>query len=144
MSRRWCLDSSVLVKLIVNEPGSDRAAALLAAGTEFVAPAFAWAEVGSTLRKKVRAGQLTWDAAQRAWRDLLDLEVAFIQTADTIRRAWELADEFDLPTLYDAAFLAVAEKDPEGPCPFWTADEELLRRLAGRLPYVNSLWEVTA
>ncbi|MBE3591124.1 MAG: type II toxin-antitoxin system VapC family toxin [Firmicutes bacterium] len=120
-----CLDSSVLVKLVVPEPGSDVAARLLDGDSEVVSPSFAWAEVGSALRKQVRAGVLTKGDAERAWRDFLDLGVRFIDTREIREAAWDLAGRLELLTLYDAAFLAVAKAAPGGPCPFWTADAAL-------------------
>ena len=52
---------------------------------------------------------------------------------------------FDLPTLYDAAFLAVAEEIKEkttNTCEFWTADERLINSLSGKKNYVNLLREL--
>jgi len=134
-----CLDSSVLVKLLVLESGSEAAAALVTPDVDLVAPAFAWAEVGSVLRKKVRTGDLSRQHADRAWQDFLSLDLRFLQRPALMQRAWELAEALGLPTVYDAAFLAAAEQAPGGPCPFWTADETLLRVLRDRHPLIHGL-----
>jgi HAD superfamily phosphoserine phosphatase-like hydrolase len=134
-----CLDSSILIKLLTGEPGSEAAAAVVTPDSELVAPAFAWAEVGSALRKKVRTGELDPVRAGRAWDDFLKLDLRFLQRPDLMRRSWDLAGRFSLPTLYDAAFLAAAEQAPGGPCLMWTADPSFLRAVAGRHPLVAKL-----
>jgi len=139
MSEGACLDSSVLIKVLTPELGSAAAAALAGAAADLFAPAFAWAEVGSALRKKVRTRALDAEQADRAWAAFLDLGVIFVDVEHVRTRAWRLAAEFVLPTLYDAAFLAVAELAPGGPHPLWTADERLLGAVGGRHPLVRAL-----
>ena len=139
MSEGACLDSSVLIKVLTPEPGSAAAAALAADAADIFAPAFAWAEVGSALRKKLRTRTLDAGQADRAWAAFLDLGVTFVDMEDVRTRAWQLAVEFTLPTLYDAAFLAVAELAPGGPHPLWTADERLLTAVGARHPLVRAL-----
>lgn len=134
-----CLDSSVLVKLLTPESLSGAAAALVSPGTEVFAPAFAWAEVGSALIWKVRSGRLSVAEADAAWDAFLRLRVVFMQDDNVARRAWEMARALELPTLYDAAFFAVAELAPGGPHPFYTADARLIEALAGRHPLAHPL-----
>ncbi len=134
-----CLDSSVLVKILTPEAGSEAAATLAADAAGIFAPAFAWAEVGSALRRKVRTGAIDAERAVRCWTALLDLQVTFVDGDAVRRRAWELAAALDLPTLYDAAFLAVAELAPGGPYPMWTADERLVAAVGTRHPLVRRL-----
>ncbi len=147
MSSYVCLDTSVFLKWVSveSEPWVPQAVSLIEQSKDaLVAPAFAWAEVGSALRQKVRMGALTEEEMERAWLAFLGLGVQFLNTEALIRRSWELAAELDLPTLYDASFLATAELAAGGPCPFWTADEELVRHLAGRKPYVRRLADYPA
>jgi predicted nucleic acid-binding protein len=57
--------------------------------------------------------------------------------SDGIRaKTWAIAEEFSLASLYDAAFLAVAELES---AEFWTADQSLLNRLTSRPAYVQKL-----
>ena len=132
-TRRICLDSSVLFKLVLPEPQAPAADALLASAVKaavlVVAPAFAWAEVGSGIRRRVRQGLLTGTEADAAWLDFRGLPVVFLAGEDTADRAWALAQRWHLPTLYDAAFLAAGEG-----AGYWTADEDLLRALAPDTP----------
>ena len=134
-----CLDSSILMKIITPEEGSTEASLLAGSAHPLYAPAFAWAEVGSTLRKKVRSGALDREAAEGAWGAFGELGLRFIQSPEVARRAWELAHALALSTLYDAAFLAVAELAPEGPVPFWTADLALVRQVGERHPLIRPL-----
>lgn len=63
MSRYICIDSSVLIKIFIKEDGSYKAKVLLKKVVEdnqiILLPAFAWAEVGTIIRKKARAGIIT-------------------------------------------------------------------------------------
>ncbi len=60
MNRVFCLDSSVLVSYLVpdeQEPQADTLVLEVVSGaTRLVAPAFAWAEIGSVLQKKNQDG----------------------------------------------------------------------------------------
>jgi predicted nucleic acid-binding protein len=145
--RLVCLDTSVLIKVLETEEHSDDARRLVdeavADGARVVAPAFAWAEVGSVLRKKLRAGVLQSDDADILWRSFLILMVDYVDGPAVRARAWRVAAEYDLATLYDAAFLACTEVAPAGTeamREFWTADAALVRQLGARKPaYVRQL-----
>lgn len=143
-----CLDRSVWVKfLVAEEPAgaTELATSLVLRGlTEgrFVAPAFAWTEVGSVLRKKLRQGLLSPDVAAALWSRFGDLPMAFLDSPALRQRAWAIAERHRLPTLDDAAFLACVElaPPPSARREFWTADEELLHALGDDAPeYVRRL-----
>jgi predicted nucleic acid-binding protein len=142
-----CLDTSVWMKYLAPDE-LDAAATRLIDGAireeaHLVAPAFAWAEIGSVLRKKVRASLITADEASALWSAFLKLPLEYVDEPNLRARAWELAAAFALPTLYDAAFLACTEVVPAPGATdreFWTADRELLRQLgASRPAYVREL-----
>ncbi|MGI8553423.1 MAG: type II toxin-antitoxin system VapC family toxin [Dehalococcoidia bacterium] len=145
----YCIDTTVWIKATTGEEPRETgevakqvvARALLRG--RLVLPAWAWAEVASVLRKKVRARLLQADEAERVWRMFLELPIDFIEMRSLRRRAWEIADAFGLPTLYDAAFLACTELAPapeDTVREFWTADDSLLRSLGNRRPaYVRRL-----
>lgn len=146
-SAAYCLDSSVLVKILVPEEGSDEATALLRhaiqSGCRIIAPAFAWAEVGTVLRKKVKAELITQAEADTAWARFMSLDIAYINDPMIPTMAWFLSQKHDLPTIYDASFLAVCDSvkaELRGAIEFWTADREFVRSL-GYLapPYVRLL-----
>ena len=138
---RICLDSSILLNLLIREDDSAQAEELLRlvllARAIAVAPAIAWAEVGSAIRRRARQRQLSPEGAQHAWSDFRDLPVAFLAGEATADRAWALAEQWRLPTLYDATFLAVGEGTG-----FWTADDRLLADLGAHRPdWVHHLRE---
>jgi len=143
-----CLDAGVWIKALVAEEGSDRAARLVAdvtVGGRVVAPAFCWAEVGSVLRQKVRAGEITVEESVEAWADFLAMPIDFLDESAVRDRAWSLAERFAQPTLYDAAYLAVTELPNGATREFWTADQTLFDALlSGRPAYVHHLSELSA
>ncbi|SHF04968.1 type II toxin-antitoxin system VapC family toxin [Desulforamulus putei] len=146
MSSFICLDSSVLIKLLVLEEDSDKADALMEKILEkrqsVVLPGFAWAEVGSVLRKKVNKKMITPDQAEIAWEAFNNLGILnYLNDSVVIRAAWHIAVKEKLPTLYDATYLAVAEiisRQSNEVCQFWTADETLIRSIKDK-NYVYSL-----
>ena len=108
-----------------------------------VDPAFAWGEVGSVLRKKVRQGLLTPEQSEELSTRFGRLPIEFVDMPALRDRAWEVAVHYGMPTLYDAAFLACTEVSP-GPeaavRQLWAADQDFLRTLgAERPPYVRQL-----
>jgi predicted nucleic acid-binding protein len=135
-----CLDTSVVVSYLVpneNEPQADALILEAVLGiARLVAPAFAWAEVGSVLRKKIRMGLLTQEEAKGCYEDFGNLPIDYIDGESVRARSWELAEQYQLPTLYDAAFLACAESES---AQFWTADKVLLAKLSPRPSYVHQL-----
>jgi predicted nucleic acid-binding protein len=142
-----CLDAGVWIKALAAEELSAEAADVVAdsiGNGSLVAPAFCWAEVGSVLRKKVRAGDLSAREADDAWTDFLAMPVTFVDTPLLRSRAWNLAERYGQPTLYDAAYLACTEVVEGTSRTFWTADQALLTALGSRRPdYVRHLREVS-
>lgn len=148
MAELVTFDSSVLVKLFIREQDSETATRLVTERVEandtIVAPSWAWAEVGSTLARLLRGPAVSERDAGARWRDFLELPIVYLDDAMIRDRSWEIARGFDLPTLYDAAFMAVTEVAP-GPAErtLWTADAALVRRLGPRRPsYVRELSEL--
>jgi predicted nucleic acid-binding protein len=138
--RVLCLDSSVLIPYLTPEDNSDKAEVLIlgaiSASLRMVAPCFAWAEVGSVLLKKVRRGLLTREESLACFKDFQQLPVEFIDHLDLRAKAWAIATQHDLTTLYDAAFLACSEHCG---AEFWTADQVLVNSLSPCPDYVHSL-----
>ena len=140
MSKVLCLDSSVLIPYLSPEDLSDQAEQLvleaISSSYRIVMPSFAWAEVGSVLRKKVRRGVMTKEESEACFQDFQLLPLEFIEQADVRRKAWAIAAQYDLSTLYDAAFLACSEYFQ---AEFWTADQSLINSLRPCPEYVHSL-----
>ncbi len=133
MAEVLCLDSSVLVKLVMPEPGSEEAHRLvdgaLANHGELIGPAFLLAEALSVLRGKALRGLLTPEDADEAAGYLLSLPLVEVSGPEVYRKAWEIAGRLEMPVIYDAVYLAVAELQGAA---FWTADEALYRRARDR------------
>ncbi|MHB1413687.1 MAG: type II toxin-antitoxin system VapC family toxin [Chloroflexota bacterium] len=138
-SEAICLDASLVVKLYLPEPGSEAAEQILEEalerGCQLLAPAFMPAEVLSVLRRQVVRGQVTQDEGKQALDSLFSLPFDFVEGHEMYERAWRIAEDLRLATLYDAAYLAVA--DLRGAV-FWTADEEFFAK-ATALTYVRLL-----
>lgn len=135
-----CIDTSIWIPYLVPEAWQLEArnliTPLLLSEVRLIAPAFAWAEVGSVLRKKVRLGLITAVQASEFYDDFCQMPIDYLDS-DAIRiKTWAIAQQFSLATLYDAAFLAVAEL--EG-AEFWTADQSLLNTLNPCPAYVHKL-----
>ncbi|MDK2855970.1 MAG: hypothetical protein PWQ86_1183 [Bacillota bacterium] len=147
MSGCICLDSSVLIKILVSEEGSEAAARLLETavdyGLEVVLPSFAWVEVGSVLRQKIKNEAISTAEAEEAWEIFQSLRlITYLETAEIRQLAWKIFAEYDLPTFYDAAYLAVTEiasKGSKTKCEFWTADKKLFNAVKASKNYVRLL-----
>lgn len=142
MSDVICLDSSVIIKYLTWEEGSEEAIDLmnkiLEKGQTIVLPSFAWAEVGSVLRKKVRRKEIKSEEAGEIWNLFCRLKIIdYIQDSNIINLAWQISNRENLSTLYDAAYIAVAKAndntDTGDRCEFWTADEKLINSLTDKL-----------
>ena len=105
--------------------------------TQLIAPLFFEVETDSILRQKVSLRrELTVDQAQRAFASLQVLPIKTTHSPEQRERAWEIAREFQFPTVYDATYLALAELRQ---CEFWTADEKLFKQVRDKLTYVQWL-----
>ncbi len=134
------IDASILLKLLLPEKRSDDIRRLwgrwVEQDAEIVAPFLLAYEVVSVLRNKVFRGELSPEAGEAAFVAFRSQEVSLLHPDGIEEKAWELAKRWNLPTSYDAAYLALAEvMDYE----FWTADNRLaaaLRRRVSRLRVV--------
>jgi len=136
-----CVDASVAVKVVVTASDSNKAHALFdawaIAGKQLIAPAFFDVEVDSMLRQKVMLRkELTPEQASSAFAPLQALPMQQVSVPGQRQRAWEIATDFGLATVYAATYLALAEIRR---CEFWTADERLFHRVKDALPFVKWL-----
>ncbi|MFB2768072.1 type II toxin-antitoxin system VapC family toxin [Pelatocladus sp. BLCC-F211] len=140
MTEALCIDTSVMMKYLCPDEQTSEAIALitnaLTQQTRLVAPCFAWAEVGSVLRKKVRVKLLTSTEAQQLYTAYISLPIDYIDSEILRLEAWQLAEQYEMPTLYDAVFLACAKAESAD---FWTADDAMLNLCSPRPAYVYRL-----
>jgi predicted nucleic acid-binding protein len=140
MTSQICVDSGILLKLLLNEPDSHLAEALwrgwVTAGVQPVAPYLFPFEVTAVLRKLTHRGLIQPEMAQKLLEKALQFDVT-LQAFDGIHeRAWQLATEFGRSTAYDTHYLALAEHLG---CPFWTADQRLFNAVSDKLEWVHFL-----
>lgn len=142
MTEAICIDTSVMMKYLCPDEQTPEAITLITSAltqqTRLVAPCFAWTEVGSILRKKVRAKLLTATEADQLYTAYIRLPISYIDTTTLQLNAWQLAEQYGMSTLYDAVFLACAEAESAD---FWTADEAMLNLFPSRPSYVYGLGE---
>lgn len=136
-----CVDASLVVKVVVVEPDSDKADALFTLwaneGRRLIAPVFFEVETDSILRQKVMIRkELTPEQAEYAVAKLRSLPIQLISVPGQRQRAWEIASRFNFATVYDATYLALAEMRV---CEFWTADRRLVAQVKDALTFVRCI-----
>jgi predicted nucleic acid-binding protein len=119
------VDSSVALKWVIEEDGSDQALALQ--GRDLIAPALLRIETANVLRTLAARGALGADQAIQLFELLQSAPVTIIDHDDELEaRALAIALELAHP-VYDCVYLAVAEKAGQR---LITADKRLLNRLS--------------
>jgi predicted nucleic acid-binding protein len=142
MKSRIVVDTSIVMKWVLDEPDSALALTLLtewaSEGTLIEAPGLLIFEVANALYQRARKGEMTVDDAKQALEDVLlpELELNFSEYLSLSIRAIELAQQYGLPATYDAHYLALAERKR---CEYWTADTRLWNAIGGKLDWVRLL-----
>jgi predicted nucleic acid-binding protein len=122
LPRTIVVDASVGMKWVVDEEGSDIAAALLA-WRRLLVPDLFWIETANVLSTKVRRGELASAQAGDAWHDLSQAPVlSRTATPDTVAPALRLAQDIRHP-VYDCVYLALAVEER---CKVVTADRRFV------------------
>jgi predicted nucleic acid-binding protein len=120
-----CIDASVVVKLVLSGE-SHRAAArrllrdCLVNSVTLIAPPFFEVEADTVIRKRVYERRLTLADARKAFIGLDKTPVQLCAHPLLRQRTREIAEQFNLRTIYDASYAALAELRG---CEFWTADK---------------------
>jgi predicted nucleic acid-binding protein len=144
MTSQICVDASVVLKLLLFEADSDKAHALWASWVEQdiepVAPCHLAFVVISVIRNHVYRRTISAGAGQAAFEAFGAQEITPLHPDRLNERAWEIAEQYSLPTAYDAHYLALAETLG---CELWTADRRLVNALRGALPWVRWLGDST-
>jgi predicted nucleic acid-binding protein len=98
---------------------------------ELYAPTLWRSQILSELYEAVRRGALGRDAARDQIAYVNALKIRLLGDAVLRRRAWEVAEELDLPTTYEAEYIALALLQK---CTLVSPDERLLRRVGDLVP----------
>jgi len=139
MSNPIVLDSGAyLAALLPNEPLALQAKNLLIWVEKNVftlsAPVLLHYEVVAIARKSVYRQRISSENAELVISSVLGRPIALYVSLKLAQRAYKLAETHNLPTAYDAQYLAVAEHLG---CGFWTADEKLVNSVSAQLPWVK-------
>lgn len=122
------VDASVAVKWLVEEDDSDKAHAILqswvAQDITRIAPYLMPFEVANALHRRVARGELNIGDSTRMISWLLESRLEFHQPPGLHVRALQLASQFQQGAVYDAHYLALAER---AGCELWTADARFYR-----------------
>lgn len=132
------VDASIATKWLFTEEHTqdavDLLTAALAAQERIVAPSLLWIEVANIVRQRMRQAGLTLDQALDLFDRFQEIPVTSHSPSGLSRHALILADRYQLPAVYDAHYIALAqilEAD------LWTDDRRLVRTLGGKLSFVK-------
>ena len=138
--RAVVVDTSIVIKWVIDEADSDIAQALLAEWVNerivVLAPPLLAYEVANTLYQQVRRGGMSLERAREALTEVARVGIVFDFPPEIAfsSQAMELAQHFSLPATYDAQYLALAQRRG---CELWTADTRLWRAVSGKLDGVR-------
>jgi predicted nucleic acid-binding protein len=122
------VDASIVVKWLVAEPDSDRAAAMLDdQANSFIAPELIRAEFLNVIWKKAIAGALDREVARDMPAELDRRIDRFFPLRELAARALSIALDLEHP-VYDCFYLALADGQD---CTLVTADRRLHRAVRG-------------
>ncbi len=127
-----CLDASVVGMLISPDEPSKQALALYEEarlkGESLIAPTLLQYEIASLLRKKQLRQLLAGPEVLGALQFWKDLKIRMVDFEGLVERSLSLAEIFGKSlTVYDASYLAVAEKHQAA---LWTADETFFKTVS--------------
>ncbi len=135
-----CVDSNILLKLILNEPDSHLAEGLwqfwINNDLRPVAPYLFPFEITAVIRKSIYRGVIDSKFGQQALRQAKAFDVTLQTFPDIHEQALAFATQLNRPTAYDAHYLALAVHLG---CDFWTNDHRLFNTVHKQLPWINWL-----
>lgn len=133
---RFVVDASVAVKWLVPEIHSEHAERLLEEGVELSAPDLIRAEVGNSVWKRWRRGEIPLERAQFILQVFRGYSVEVHSSETLMDEAWEIARTFNR-SFYDSLYLALAVHQE---CPMVTADRRLYNAIKGASSELPILW----
>ncbi len=104
------IDVSALLELLLRTPVASRVEKRLFATSESLhAPQFVDLEVARVLRRYTVDEEISMTRAYEALLDLRSLELIYYSHTPYLEKVWRLSEETRDMTLYDAAYIALAE-----------------------------------
>jgi predicted nucleic acid-binding protein len=121
---RFVIDSGTTLQLASasTEISSDR---------ELYAPTLWRSETLSAMYEAVRRGEITADVARERLAYVNGLEIRLLGDALLRRRAWQIAEQLDLDTTYEAEYVALAQLQK---CTLVSVDRRWLERVGDLVP----------
>jgi len=105
--RMWVIDCSVVAAAYLNEPDSDRAAALLGSGDKLWAPDLITSEFGNVLWKRCSRGDISQMEAVEMIARFRRLRIYRASGSELVQEALQLALQTQR-TVYDCLYLSLA------------------------------------
>jgi predicted nucleic acid-binding protein len=140
-NRLVCTDANFIVRLVNSQVANSTFITLWeewrANQITVVAPTLFYYEVTNALYRISRAGQMTIEQAKEALTDALSFNITLYghrQLPNLHETAFELANQFNLPTSYDAHYLALAQHLN---CDFYTADKRLYNTVKNQISWIK-------
>ncbi|MCL4253142.1 MAG: type II toxin-antitoxin system VapC family toxin [Anaerolineae bacterium] len=132
------VDSNILIAVhLIDEPLHSKAQHILAywhtKNISLVAPHLFKSEVTAVVRKAVYLNRVSHQRGQIILDEILNYPILYYEDEALLKRAFELAYEFNRPRAYDAQYLALAERLT---CDFWTLDENFINVVKHKLKFV--------
>jgi predicted nucleic acid-binding protein len=140
MNGDFVIDASVVIKLFVQEEGTDISESIFAGLSQepparLYVPDLFYIECANILWKYVRRFDHPADKARDDLGDLLQLNLRAVPTGSLLTAAFDLALEHGL-TAYDACYVALADVLD---LPLITADERLVNNMKGKTHDIHFL-----
>jgi predicted nucleic acid-binding protein len=138
MHNSWlCVDANLVIRLVA-DPRDESVRRLWeqwdAEKRQLAAPTLLYYEVSNGLYRYQVQGFLSASAMRLALQAALSLPLHLYGDVELHWRALDLAARFSLPTIYDAHYLALAERLGGE---FWTADRRLFQAVQMGLEWVR-------
>ncbi|HKR50525.1 MAG TPA: type II toxin-antitoxin system VapC family toxin [Pseudonocardiaceae bacterium] len=132
-----CVDASFVVRVLdaPRYPSVQREwERLVSTERELIAPTLFSYEVANALHQQQRVGKISAERAADGLQRVLRLPIELHGDAGLHSRALEIACEHQLPTTYNAHYVALAERLR---VPLWTCDQRLAEAIAEGPPEVR-------
>jgi len=135
------IDASVAIKWVVKgEPFRNKARQLLRDARlkdiTLIGPPLLEYEVESNLQRRLHRGRVIIATVDASLSAFYAVGVQIVTHPDMVRRARELARQFNQERIYDSLYTALAELRG---CEFWTADKVFHKAVKAALPFVKYL-----
>ena len=130
------VSASIAVKWFIPEVHSQAAVKLLAGKSRFHSPDLIYAEVGNTLWKKWKRGELKPEEALAVLEDFKRFPLITTPCENIAETAWGIVEKTST-TFYDALYVGLAFHEN---CPLITADNKLWKALRNNPFDIQILW----